>query len=231
VQAVILAGGLGTRVRNITEDKIPKAMLPINGKPFLSYILDYLITQNIRSIILCVGFKKEIIKDYFKDGRKYDLNLVYSEEENPLGTAGALKNAEQLISGNKFLLLNGDTLFKIDLDELLQFHNSKKAKITIALKCLENTYRYGRVELNSDSAITKFIEKSITQLGYINGGIYVINKEVLRDINKFPCSFEKDILPQFVKMGLYGKVFENYFMDIGIPDDYEKARGDMENGG
>jgi len=227
VQAVILAGGLGTRVRNITEDKIPKVMLPINGKPFLLYILDYLKTQNIKSIVLCVGFKKETIKDYLKDGRKYDLNLVYSEEENPLGTAGALKNAEQFISSNSFLLLNGDTLFKINLDELLQFHNSKKAKITIALKYLENTDRYGRVELNSDNVITKFIEKGIRKQGIVNGGLYVIEKDALSLIKKFPSSFEKDILPMLINKGLYGKIFTEYFIDIGIPEDYERAKKEI----
>lgn len=227
MQAVILAGGLGTRVKNITEDKIPKVMLPIKGKPFLLYILDYLKTQNIKSVILCVGFKKEIIEDYFEDGRKYGLNLIYSKEENPLGTAGALKNAERFISGNRFLLLNGDTLFKVDLNELLQFHSFKKAKITVALKYLENTYRYGRVELNSDNAITKFIEKSIHKKGIVNGGVYVIEKDALGLIKEFPSSFEKDILPMLINIGLYGKVFENYFIDIGIPDDYKKARADM----
>ena len=227
MQAVILAGGLGTRIRNITGDKIPKAMLPINGKPFLLYILDYLKAQNIRDIILCVGFKKEIIEDYFKDGRKHDLNLVYSEEENPLGTAGALKNAEQFISGNSFLLLNGDTLFKIDLNELLQFHSSKKAKITIALKYLTNTYRYGNVEMNSENLITNFVEKGISKPGYINGGVYLVNRNVLDSITNFPYSFESDILPKFLARGLYGKVFDGYFIDIGVPEDYEKAKADF----
>ncbi|MCD6427464.1 MAG: nucleotidyltransferase family protein [Caldisericaceae bacterium] len=227
VQAVILAGGLGTRVRNITEDKIPKVMLPINGKPFLLYILDYLKTQNIKNVVLCVGFKKEIIKDYFRDGRKYGLNLFYSEEKTPLGTAGALKNAERFISSDRFLLLNGDTLFKINLDELLRFHNSKKAKISVALKYLQNTQRYGRVEINSDNAIIQFIEKGIRKQGIINGGLYLMERDVLSLIEKFPSSLEKDVLPMLINKGLYGKVFDEYFIDIGVPEDYERAKREL----
>ncbi len=227
MQAVILAGGLGTRVRNITEDKIPKVMLPINGKPFLLYILNYLKTQNIKDVVLCVGFKKEIIKDYFRDGRKYGLNLFYSEEKTPLGTAGALKNAERFISSDRFLLLNGDTLFKINLDELLRFHNSKKAKISVALKYLQNTQRYGRVEINSDNAIIQFIEKGIRKQGIINGGLYLMERDVLSLIEKFPSSLEKDVLPMLINKGLYGKVFDEYFIDIGVPEDYERAKREL----
>jgi len=227
VQAVILAGGLGTRVRNITEDKIPKVMLPINNKPFLLYILNYLKTQNIKDVVLCVGFKKEIIKDYFRDGRKYGLNLFYSEEKTPLGTAGALKNAERFISSDRFLLLNGDTLFKINLDELLRFHNSKKAKISVALKYLQNTQRYGRVEINSDNAIIQFIEKGIRKQGIINGGLYLMERDVLSLIEKFPSSLEKDVLPMLINKGLYGKVFDEYFIDIGVPEDYERAKREL----
>ncbi len=227
MQAVILAGGLGTRVRNITEDKIPKVMLPINNKPFLLYILNYLKTQNIKDVVLCVGFKKEIIKDYFRDGRKYGLNLFYSEEKTPLGTAGALKNAERFISSDRFLLLNGDTLFKINLDELLRFHNSKKAKISVALKYLQNTQRYGRVEINSDNAIIQFIEKGIRKQGIINGGLYLMERDVLSLIEKFPSSLEKDVLPMLINKGLYGKVFDEYFIDIGVPEDYERAKREL----
>lgn len=229
LQAVILAGGFGTRVKEITKDKIPKPMLPINSKPFLLYILDYLKSQDIRDVIMCIGFKREAIKDYFKDGKEYDLHIVYSEEERPLGTAGALKNAEQFISGNRFLLLNGDTLFKINLSELIRFHISKKAKITIALKYMNNTYRYGNVEMNSKNLITNFVEKGISKPGYINGGIYLVDRNVLDSINNFPCSFEKDILPKFLEKGLFGKVFNDYFIDIGIPEDYEKAKRELAN--
>ena len=229
MQVVILAGGLGTRIRSITKGKIPKVMLPIGNKPFLWYVLDYFRLQGIKDVILCVGFGKEMIKDYFKNGQKYGLNIIYSEEKIPLGTGGAIKNAAFFIKNNKFILANGDTLFKLNLKELIFFHDMHKAKVSMALKFLLNTSRYGTVEVSQNHEVTKFIEKGNTKPGYVNGGIYVINKEILRDINKFPCSFEKDILPQFVKRGLYGKVFEDYFMDIGIPDDYEKAKREIES--
>ena len=227
MDAVILAGGLGTRIRNITKDKIPKSMLPIKGKPFLEYIIEYLKEYDVNRIILCTGFKREIIRDYFGSGKKYGVNIIYSEEETPLGTAGAIKKAEPMISGDKFLLLNGDTLFKINLKELIKFHKDKNAKITIALKYMDDTFRYGRVEINAQFRVTNFVEKGVKEPGYINGGVYVLNRTVLEVINEFPASFEKEVLPQFTQRRLYGKVFNDYFIDIGVPKDYERAKQEL----
>ena len=227
MDVVILTGGLGTRIRSVTKDKIPKAMLPIKGKPFLEYIIDYLKEYDVDRIILCTGFKRKIIRNYFGSGEKYGVNIIYSEEEIPLGTAGAIKKAESIILGDKFLLLNGDTLFKINLKKLIKFHRDKNAEITIALKYMDDTFRYGRVEINAQFRITNFVEKGAKKPGYINGGVYVLNKSVLAVINEFPVSFERDVLPQFTQRRLYGKIFNSYFIDIGIPDDYEKARQEL----
>ena len=230
MQALILAGGQGTRIREITKDEISKVMLPVNGKPFLYYILMYLKKEGIKDVILCVGYKKEKIKEYFKDGSGLGLKITYSDEDVPLGTAGAIKNAEKFIISDTFFLLNGDTLFPVDLKELLNFHKSKNALVTMALKSVDDCFRYGRVELNANCEATEFIEKGIHEVGLINGGIYVMEKIILNKIqDNTLVSLEKDILPSLIGNGLYGKVFNAYFIDIGIKEDYERATKEVHN--
>lgn len=229
MQAVILAGGLGTRIRKITKDKISKVMLPVNGKPFLYYILMYLKKQGIKNIVLCVGHKKETIKEYFRDGSEYGVEINYSEEQVALGTAGAIKNAEKFIMSDEFFLLNGDTYFPVNLNKLLEFHHLKNALTTMALKEVDDCYRYGKVELDRDFQVKDFVEKGFHQSGLINGGVHVMKKDILNMIKKDVfVSLEKDILPSLVGKGLYGKVFDNYFIDVGIPKDYEKAKEEFE---
>jgi D-glycero-alpha-D-manno-heptose 1-phosphate guanylyltransferase len=224
-QAVILAGGQGTRIRDLTKDKISKVMLPVNGKPFLYYIINYLKGEGIKDIVLCVGHKKNSIKEYFGKGHALGVNITYSEEEKPLGTAGAIKNAERFISDETFFVLNGDTFFPVNLKELFNFHRSKNAIITIALKEHFDCFRYGKVELDKNNRITVFIEKGQHQQGLINGGVYVVEKQVLNLIKKgTPVSLEKDLLPALANGDLFGKAFDNYFIDIGIPEDYERAK-------
>lgn len=228
-QAVILAGGQGTRIKELTKDEISKVMLPVNHKPFLYYILMYLKGEGIRNIILCVGHKKETIKEYFGDGSKLGIEINYIEENVPLGTAGAIKNAEKFIMDESFFLLNGDTFSPISLGELFGFHNSKSAVVTIALKEIEDCYRYGRVELDKDFCIRSFTEKGIHQPGLINSGIYVVQRSILNSVkrNTF-VSLEKDILAFLVGRGLYGRVFDSYFIDIGVPEDYFKANDEIQ---
>jgi len=228
MQAIILAGGQGMRIKEVTKDEISKVMLFVNGKPFLYYILMYLKKEGIRSIVLCVGYKKEAIKEYFGNGSEYEMGINYSEENVPLGTAGAVKNAEKFIKDNSFFLLNGDTFFPINLKELLNFHRSKNAVVTLALKEMDDCYRYGRVELYKDFCVKDFIEKGVHQSGLINGGVYVMGKDILNVIKKDTfVSLEKDTLPSLVGKGLYGMVFDKYFIDIGVREDYFKANDEI----
>jgi len=228
-EAIILAGGLGTRLRGVIKD-IPKPMADINGKPFLEYLLFYLNRQGLKKIVLSVGYKYNIIKDYFGD---FFLNteLLYSIEDEPLKTGGAILKALNFVNGKDVFILNGDTLFKINLYQFYEFHSTKDSKLTISLKPTEHPDRYGIVDINNSYRIMAFFEKGQKEKGLINGGIYLLNKEFFLNFDlpdKF--SFEKDFLEKCYKdYEFYGFPSDSYFIDIGIPEDYERAKRDIEN--
>src|SRR3989344_9013022 len=146
MKTLILCGGLGTRLRSVVSD-VPKAMAPIGGKPFLMYQIDWLKKFNLTEIILCVGYLKDHIKNYFGNGSLFGVKITYSEEEALLGTGGAIKNAEKLLNNEAFIVLNGDTYAKIDFTKLIDFHNKKKSKYTLGLTKVADTSRYGIVKL------------------------------------------------------------------------------------
>lgn len=225
-KAIILAGGLGTRLRSTIGD-LPKPMADIAGRPFLEYLLDYLIENDFKKVILSVGYKAEIIISHF--GRNYkSIDIEYSIENEPLGTGGAIKKAIKKLdnSDDYFFVLNGDTFFDIPLDELLEFHVQRKAVITIAFKSMEDSTRYGSILLDYSNRIIGFVEKGAFKNCLINGGIYVINIELFKSLDlpdKF--SFEKDLLEAYYKKMLFcGKNFNKYFIDIGVPEDYERFK-------
>ncbi|RMA93310.1 nucleotidyltransferase family protein [Hydrogenothermus marinus] len=228
-EAIILAGGLGTRLRSVVKD-VPKPMALVAGKPFLEYILDYLNNNSLKRVILAIGYKSDIIKSYFGNSYK-ELTLKYSEENEPLGTGGAIKQALNFSVENDILILNGDTFFNIDLIKFYEFHLAKKSNLTIALKKMENIDRYGTVEIDKDRRISGFSEKKYVKKGIINGGVYILNKPFflsLNFVNKF--SFEKDFLEKYYNLyNFYGFISKSYFIDIGIPEDYEKAKKEMKN--
>lgn len=228
-KAIILAGGLGTRLRSAIGD-LPKPMADIAGRPFLEYLLDYLIENDFKKVILSVGYKAEIIISHF--GRNYkSIDIEYSIEDKPLGTGGAIKKAIKKLdnSDDYFFVLNGDTFFDIPLDDLLEFHVQRKAVITIAFKSMEDSTRYGSVLLDYSNRIIGFIEKGTFKNCLINGGIYVINIELFKSLDlpdKF--SFEKDLLEAYYKKMLFcGKNFNKYFIDIGVPEDYERFKEEI----
>lgn len=228
-EAIILAGGLGTRLQSVVKD-IPKPMADINKKPFLEYLFNYLNYFKIEKVILAVGYKKDIIKEYF--GNKYkDIAIVYSEEKELLGTGGAIKQATKFCEEQEILILNGDTFFDIDLNKFYNLHINKHSKLSLALKHMKNFDRYGAIEIDENNKIIAFLEKTYKQDGFINGGIYLLNKDFFISLN-FPerFSFEKDFMEKYYKVfDFYGWLFNNYFIDIGIPEDYEKAKRDFEN--
>ncbi|MDB5283956.1 MAG: hddC 2 [Bacteroidota bacterium] len=225
--AIILAGGLGTRLRAVIND-MPKSMAPVNGKPFLHYIFQYLVKQNITDAILAVGYKHEVVRDFFGD--KYlGIKIRYSVEEEPLGTGGGIKQAFALVEDLAFVL-NGDTFFDVDLAALKDFYFKSESDIALSLKALQNFDRYGTVVLDKESRITHFAEKKFLREGLINGGAYFFSKQLFQKIetpNKF--SFEKDVFEKYdAQLKFSGKVFEGYFIDIGIPEDYQKAQDDFK---
>ena len=225
--AIVLAGGLGTRLRSVIQD-IPKPMAPVNGKPFLHYIFQYLKQEQIREVILSVGYKHETIEDFF--GNEYlGIKVQYSVEEEPLGTGGGIKQAFGLVDGPAYVL-NGDTFFGVNLHTLSDYYFDSNSDLVLALKHLQNFDRYGTVQLDAQNRITKFDEKKLVAEGYINGGIYFFDKTLLSRVetgNKF--SFEKEILEKYTgELKFGGKVFNGYFIDIGIPEDYNKAQHDFK---
>jgi D-glycero-alpha-D-manno-heptose 1-phosphate guanylyltransferase len=222
-EAVILAGGFGTRLRSVVKD-IPKPMAEVCGKPFLSYLLDFLNKQKIERVILSVGYKFDIIKNFF--GSRYkDLKLEYAIEDKPLGTGGGLKNALKYTSEKNIYVLNGDTFFDIDLIIFFNFHKNKNSKLTIALKKIENAERYGVVEIDHNNKIISFLEKGKMNSGFINGGIYLLNIEFFNSLaQEDSFSFEKNFLEKYYKkFEFYGFPLDRFFIDIGIPEDYERA--------
>ena len=218
MEAIILAGGFGTRLSMVVSD-VPKPMAPINGRPFLEYLLDDLNEKGINRVILAVGYKKEIIKNHFKE--KYrNIEIIYSNEDKPLGTGGAIKKALTLAKDEDIFIINGDTFFNVDLEEMYQFHKKNNSKLTLAIKEMEKFDRYGSLILEGYK-IVKFEEKKYIDKGYINGGIYLIKKELLTKDEKESFSFEKDILEnESLKIKKYAYKSEGYFIDIGIPEDY-----------
>lgn len=228
MEAIILAGGLGTRLQSVVKDT-PKSMALVNGRPFLEYLLDDLINQGVARIVLSVGYLHEQIIGHF--GKKYrSLKLDYAIETEPLGTGGGIRLAFWKIKGDKAVIVNGDSMFRFDLRQMMVYHESKRSDITIALRKLRNTDRYGRVTLNRSRRITCFSEKDpAAGPGLINGGIYIINKDALMAPEwRGRFSIEQDYFPNNLgHKKIMGFVTNGYFLDIGIPDDYLRAQHDF----
>jgi D-glycero-alpha-D-manno-heptose 1-phosphate guanylyltransferase len=228
MDTIILAGGLGTRLRSVVSD-LPKCMALVNEKPFLYYQLRYLSRfPAIKKIILSLGYKHEIIINWLNQLHEFEFEYVYSVEDTPLGTGGAIKKALNYTGDNDVLILNGDTLFDIDLNLFTKQHSEHNARLSIALKPMENFDRYGNVEINKQSIITAFKEKTYCSAGQINGGIYLLSEKNM--MNGFPekFSFEMEVLQQQINQrNIYGFIHNDYFIDIGIPEDYAKANREL----
>lgn len=224
-QAIILAGGLGTRLRSVINE-LPKCMAPVAGRPFLFYVINELAIQGVTDFIFSLGYKHEVIEEYLQT---YFPTLRYQIviEDEPLGTGGAIQLACKKTTVENVIVTNGDTLFKTNLDELFAFHASKKANCTLALKPMQDFDRYGVVELDTDNKISSFKEKQHYTNGLINGGTYILNVPYFLS-QQLPSifSFEKEFLEK-QQQGLYGCVQYGYFIDIGIPQDYTKAQSDL----
>jgi len=220
MEIIILAGGFGTRLQNVVSD-VPKPMAEINGRPFLAYLLEYLSQYNISDVVLSVGYKQEIIEAYFSTNFN-GINIKYSYEEKPLGTGGALKKALTLIKNNRCLVLNGDSFFNIDLDKF--YSSTIESKIAIAVKMMFNFDRYGTVKMKNGKIIS-FLEKISTVAGYINSGVYMISKEIFNHTDDTIFSFEVFLQNQ---KDIASYIEDGYFIDIGIPEDYEKAKKDFK---
>lgn len=220
MEAIVLAGGFGTRLQSVVSD-VAKPMAKICGKPFVAYLIEYLSRFNVTRVVLCVGYKKESIQDYFQANYK-GIEIVYSVEERALGTGGAIKKALPMVEAKKVFVCNGDTFFDVDLNAFL--HAMRDTKIALALKPMQNFQRYGSVVVEAGRVVS-FKEKEFTKQGLINGGIYLLQRDVFQDITEEIFSFE--IFLQ-VQKNIGGFVSDGYFIDIGIPEDYKKAQKDCK---
>lgn len=226
-EAIILAGGLGTRLRSVVPD-LPKCMAPVNEKPFLTYVINHLQAEGITHFIFSLGYKSEAIIAFLEENFPSLLFKTCIEEE-PLGTGGAVKKALKIAKDHDVLIANGDTLFKIDVELLTGIHTLSGASCSLSLKPMQNFDRYGVVEIDEFSVIKNFKEKQFFENGLINGGMYIINKNKFLETNlpdRF--SFEKDYLEKYYKVRrMFGIVLDEYFIDIGIPVDYARAQKEL----
>ena len=226
--AFILAGGLGTRLRPILGT-LPKALAPVAGKPFLTYQLGWLKRYGIRRIVLCTGYQHQLIEDRLGDGSDLGLQILYSVEGDPMGTAGALRKARGEITGT-FLVLNGDTYLDVDLEPLLIRHGASGLVATLALMRVDLAERYGAVALDAQDRILRFGEKQQTGPGLVNAGLYICEPCVLDYFPEGdPLSLEVDVFPTLASQGLLqGYVVDGYIRDIGTPESYARFVDDVE---
>lgn len=228
MEAIVLAGGFGTRLRSVVND-LPKSMASVAGRPFLEHLFDYLILQGVNRVVLSVGYKSEYILGHFGENYR-SLEIQYAVENEPLGTGGGMRLALWKIDGPRALVMNGDSLFRFDYRALVEFHMKKKADATLGLRKLEDTSRYGRVTLNRARRITGFAEKGAeTGPGYINGGVYVIEKSFIMEPHfRGKFSLERDCFEAYCNQNrFFGYPAGGYFRDIGIPEDFEKANNEF----
>ena len=207
-------------------------MVPVLNKPFIEYVFRYLSSHEIREIILALGYKPDCVRDYFGDASQLGMKLIYSVESEPLGTAGAVKNAEENIEG-AFFVLNGDIFTDLNLTDMLQFHKSKGAKITIALTPVDDPTRFGVVETDNQKRVTRFVEKpkrdQVTS-NMINAGVYIIENQVLKRIPKGKrFMFERDVFPALLaeEEPVFGYATDAYWIDTGTPEQYLQLSRDL----
>ena len=223
-ECIVLAGGLGTRLRSVVADK-PKCMAPLGEHPFLYYLLQYLHKQGITHAVLSLGYLSEQVIDWC-NSMELPLRISFTVEPEPLGTGGGIIHSLPALEGKEVFIVNGDTYFDVDFPGFYAFHKTHQSPLSLALKPMQQFDRYGSIELDAEQRITTFHEKKFREAGLINGGIYLTSNDFLRSLSlpeKF--SFEKEVLEPGAAAGqLYGFISDTYFIDIGIPEDYEAAK-------
>jgi len=227
MKAIILAGGFGTRLREHVPD-LPKPMAPVAGRPFLEYVLDQLIAGGVSEIILSVGYRADTIMNYF--GKSYrNVTVNYAVETEPLGTGGAISHALSKKDDEPVLVLNGDTFLNIDYDELMKWYKKAPSQVAMVLKEVSEAVRYGAV-LVSGERVSGFLEKGKVGPGLINAGVYIIKPDVFEIFGlSGNFSFEVDLLQKYCET-LSPRAFltDDYFIDIGVPDDYDRAQYELQ---
>lgn len=228
--AIILAGGFGTRLQSLVSD-LPKPLAPVNHRPFLDYLLDYLSYFGLQRVCLSTGYLSEKISSRYGHAYK-GMALFYKMEAQPMGTGGGIRQSMEEMNDEDLFVLNGDSFFDIDLLHFHDLHRKEKAQMSLALRQVENASRYGSIQLGQNNRITAFLEKKEDQQpGLINGGVYILNRKLFLENSPVQKAFsiEKDFFEkQCGQLMIRGFPFDSYFIDIGIPEDYLKAQNDFK---
>lgn len=222
--AAILAGGLGTRLRSVITNQ-PKVLAEVSGAPFLEIVLRQIKEAGITKVVLCTGYLANQIESTF-GYQWHGLELIYSKENCPLGTAGALRLAFPCLSEQTVLVLNGDSFYRGRLDLLITSHNELQARTTLLLARVENTGRFGTVEIASSGAVQRFAEKDQTRVGpgWVSAGVYVMEREVIAMVPQGrSVSLERETFPALIGSGLFAFCGKGQFLDIGTPESYGQA--------
>lgn len=226
IDVVILCGGVGKRLRDVINDR-PKVMAEINGRPFLDILINFVAGYGFRRFILCIGYMGDKIRQYYQ-AKAGSMNILFSEEEELLGTGGAIKNAEPLIQSSTFLVMNGDSFCPLNLCGFVDFHFTKRALLSMVLANIEQAGDCGIIELDDSKRIITFDEKGCGKKGLVNAGVYLFDKSVLSLIPAdTPYSLEYDLFPKVTAREFYGYVTRESFIDIGTPERFEKAKEDL----
>jgi len=233
MKAVILAGGLGTRLYPVTYE-VPKAMVPIANRPLLERVLAWFARSGVREVVLAVCYRPEAIRDYFQEGARFGVSIQYVTETEPLGTGGAVKNCAAFLD-DRFVVLNGDILTSLDLSAMLDFHAHKRAAATIAAVAVQDPTRYGVVDSDGEGRVTRFVEKppaGTMQDRYINAGIYVFEHALLQEMPPPPFSMERDFFPHLLagQSLLCSFRTEAYWVDVGTAESYRQVHRDILDG-
>ena len=226
-EAIVLAGGLGTRLKSVVAD-LPKSLAPVAGRPFLAYLLDYAKQEGIDKFIFALGYKTKQIEAFIKD-YLHEETYFFSVEDQPLGTGGAIYKACKIVANPDAIVLNADTFFGVPFAQLSKLHQQRNAACTLALKPMKAFDRYGVVAINEKQSVIGFSEKKYHEAGLINGGVYALSAGSFLQ-KPFPpvFSFEKDYLErEYAKENILGLVSDAYFIDIGIPEDYQRAQTEL----
>ena len=228
MKAIIIAGGLGTRLRPLTHN-IPKPIVPVVNRPFVVHQIEHLVKHGIDEIILNLHYLSHEIKKILNDGREWGIKIHYSIEEHPLGTAGAVKHAEKYFDQGPMVVFNGDILTDINISKIVNFHREKKARVTLTLTEVEDPTAFGLILTDKDGRVTKFIEKpswDMVTVRTINAGIYVVDPKIFEEVPPGKeYSFERDLYPSLLEKGesIFGYLSSAYWIDIGNPEKYKEA--------
>jgi len=224
IDVFILCGGLGTRLRSISKG-FPKSMVRINDRPFLDIIINYLAGFGFKRFILGVGYKADKIAGYYKNNKILGLNILFSKEDSPLGTGGAVKKARRLFKSSTVLIVNGDSFCKFDPLKFLSLHKQRKAAISILLRKVPEIKDYGSIKIDKNCRILGFCEKTnFLKRAWINAVIYAFEKKIFNKMpKKMRFSLETDFFPKILEEKCFGFVYNDVFIDIGTPERYSRA--------